>query len=61
MYASLGCDALSAKCTAGSSILGYFMFLGGDTAETPFAKPPFSWFLRSPDSESLNGGSQMEA
>ena len=25
MYASLGCGALSAKCTAGANILGYFL------------------------------------
>ena len=53
MYASLGCGALSAKCTAGSNILGYFLFswarrwilLGAalDSPETPFAKTPFSW------------------
>ena len=26
MYASLGCGAPSAKCTAGPTILGYFLF-----------------------------------
>ena len=26
MYASLGCGVLSAKCTAGANILGYFLF-----------------------------------
>ena len=31
MYASLGCGALSAKCTAGPTILGYFCFLGRNT------------------------------
>ena len=31
MYASRGCGALSAKCTAGANILGYFSFLGRDT------------------------------
>ena len=29
--ASLGCGALSAKCTAGANILEYFLFLGRDT------------------------------
>ena len=31
IYASLGCGALSAKCTAEPNILGYFCFLGRDT------------------------------
>ena len=31
MYASLGCGALSAKCTAGANILAIFCFLGRDT------------------------------
>ena len=46
MYASLGCRALSAKCTAGAMSLG-FVFLGvtPDSAETPFAETPFYWFL----------------
>ena len=30
MYASLGCGSLSARCTAGTSALGYFCFLGRD-------------------------------
>ena len=47
MYASLGCGALSAKCTAEPNIHDYFVSLGVtlDSAETPFAKTPFSWFL----------------
>ena len=48
MYASRGCGALSAKSTAGPNILDYFLFPWGvtlDSAETPFAKTPFSWFL----------------
>ena len=47
MHASLGCGALSAKCTAGANILEYFSSLAMtlDTIETPFAKTPFSWFL----------------
>ena len=46
MYASLGCGALSAKCTAEPNI-GYFCFLGHDTrfCRNPFAKTPFSWLL----------------
>ena len=31
LYASLGCAALSSKCTAGANTLGYFCFLGRDT------------------------------
>ena len=31
MSASLGCGALSAKCTAGANALGIFCFLGRDT------------------------------
>ena len=38
MFASLGCGALSAKCAAGSNILGYFLF---SYAETPLLKPLF--------------------
>ena len=47
MYASLGSGVLSAKCTAGAYILGYF-FLGRDNGlyRNTFAKTPFSWFLR---------------
>ena len=43
MYASLGCGALSARCTAGPDILDYILFLGVTlaSAETPLAKPPF--------------------
>ena len=42
MYASLGCGALSAKCTAGPNILGILVLLGVtlDSAETPFATTP---------------------
>ena len=42
-YASLGCGAPSAKCTAGPNAPGYFLFLGRETldsAETPLAKTP---------------------
>ena len=44
MYASLGRDTASAKCTAGSNASGYFLFSGVtlDSAETPFA--PFLVF-----------------
>ena len=45
IYASLGCGALSAKCTAGPNILDYFLFPWAwqlDSADTPFAKAPFS-------------------
>ena len=45
MYACLGGAALSAKCTAGPNAPGYCLFLTLDSAETPFAKTPFSWFL----------------
>ena len=53
MYASFGNGALSAKMSswAQPNILGYFRFffvsLGVtlDSAETPFAKTPFSWLL----------------
>ena len=43
MYASLGCGALSAQCTAGASVLGYFLSvcLTLDSAETPLLKPHF--------------------
>ena len=44
MYASLGREAVSAKCTAGPSALGYFVVSLGvtlDSAETPVLKPPF--------------------
>ena len=44
----LGRAALSAKCTAGPNILGYFFVSWRVTlgaSETPFAKTPFSWFL----------------
>ena len=47
-FASLGCGALSAKCTAGLNTTGYFFVSLGvtlDSAETPFAKTLFSWFL----------------
>ena len=39
--ASLGCGALSATCTAGSSALGYFLFLGRDSGFCP--PPSFAW------------------
>ena len=59
MYASLGCGAPGAKCTAGPNVLGYFLpSFGGtlDPAETPFAKTPFSRFPR----EAVHfSGSQM--
>ena len=48
MYASLGRAAVSAKCTAGPKILGFFLVSLGvalDSAETPFVTTPFSWFL----------------
>ena len=48
MHASLGCGALSAKCTAGPNTPKYFFVSLGVTlnsAETPFAKTPFSRFL----------------
>ena len=41
-YASLGCGALSARCTAGPNTSGYFFV---SLAAAPFAKTPFSWFL----------------
>ena len=43
MYASLGCGALSAKCTAGSKILGYFLGFFSVTLERKrtLLKPPF--------------------
>ena len=48
MCASLGCGALSAKCTVGANILGNICSLAVtlDSTETPFAKTPFfgSWF-----------------
>ena len=50
MYAFLGRDAVSAKCTAGPNAPGiFFVSLGVtlDSAENPFAKTPFSWFQRS--------------
>ena len=37
---SLGCGALSAECTAGANILGYFLIslaVELDSTETPFA------------------------
>ena len=37
MYASLGCGALSARCTAGATILGYFL--------SPW---PWHWTLKTP-------------
>ena len=42
MYASLGCGALNARCTS-----VFFVSLGVtlDSAETTFAKTPFSWFM----------------
>ena len=44
MYGSLGCGALSAKCTAAPNPWVSFVFLGVtlECAETPFAKTPFS-------------------
>ena len=50
MYASLAVPLLSAKCTAGPNILGFFFVSWSVTlgpTETPFAKTPFSWFLTS--------------
>ena len=48
MHASLGCGALSAKCTAGPNAPGcFFCFLGRGTGlcRSPLPKPPFlgSW------------------
>ena len=47
MYASLGCSTLSVKCTAGPNAPVFFVCLDVtlDSAETPLAKTPFSWFL----------------
>ena len=45
MYASVGSGALSARCTAGAQYPWvFFVSLGVtlDSAETPFAKTPFS-------------------
>ena len=46
--ASLGWGALSAKCAAGSNLLGNLVSLGMtmDSGETPFAKTPFPLFLK---------------
>ena len=45
MHASLGCGTLKAKCTL--DILN-FLCMALDSAEIPFAKTPFSWFLIIP-------------
>ena len=44
MYPSLGCGALSAKCTAGANILGYFLFpwpWHWTLQKPPLLQPPF--------------------
>ena len=43
MCASLGCGVL-----LGPISLGIFLFLGRDSTEAPFAKPPFPWRLTIP-------------
>ena len=55
MYASLGCGALSAKCTAGPNILGYFLFpwpWHWTLQKPPLLKPPClgSWLDPLPNS-----------
>ena len=44
MYASPGCGAPGAKCTAGPNILGYFLFPSAGhwtMQKPPLLKPPF--------------------
>ena len=57
IYVSLGCSALSAKCTAGPNILGYFCFHGRDARlckRKPLLKPPFLGF-RVPQKSAAKG------
>ena len=59
MYASLGCGALSAKGTAlRAQCFGVFfvsLSVTLDSAETPFAKNRFSWFLTKRGQQKRDG------